>query len=48
MPSVIASTPDNAPRLIGPYSHIARVGNFLTSLLQRGIASAIQGIGLKL
>jgi 2-iminobutanoate/2-iminopropanoate deaminase len=30
MPSVITSTPDNAPRPIGPYSHIARVGNFLT------------------
>jgi 2-iminobutanoate/2-iminopropanoate deaminase len=30
MPSVITSTPDNAPRPIGPYSHIARVGDFLT------------------
>lgn len=30
MPDVITSTPDNAPRPIGPYSHIARVGNFLT------------------
>jgi len=30
MPSVITNTSDNAPRPIGPYSHIARVGNFLT------------------
>jgi 2-iminobutanoate/2-iminopropanoate deaminase len=30
MPIVITNTPDSAPRPIGPYSHIARVGNFLT------------------
>jgi 2-iminobutanoate/2-iminopropanoate deaminase len=30
MPNVVTSTPDTAPRPIGPYSHIARVGNFLT------------------
>ena len=30
MPKVVTSTPTNAPRPIGPYSHIARVGNFLT------------------
>jgi 2-iminobutanoate/2-iminopropanoate deaminase len=30
MPDVITSTPENAPRPLGPYSHIARVGNFLT------------------
>jgi 2-iminobutanoate/2-iminopropanoate deaminase len=30
MPNVISSTPDNAPQPIGPYSHIARVGDFLT------------------
>jgi 2-iminobutanoate/2-iminopropanoate deaminase len=30
MPDVKTSTPHNVPRPIGPYSHIARVGNFLT------------------
>lgn len=30
MPDVKTSTPENAPIPIGPYSHIARVGNFIT------------------
>ncbi len=30
MPTVITSTPANAPVPIGPYSHIARVGTFIT------------------
>ncbi len=30
MPNVVTSTPKNAPAPIGPYSHIARVGSFIT------------------
>jgi 2-iminobutanoate/2-iminopropanoate deaminase len=30
MPDVLASTPASAPVPIGPYSHIARVGTFIT------------------
>ena len=30
MPSVETSTPPNTPAPIGPYNHIARVGNFVT------------------
>ena len=30
MPSVETSTPPNTPAPIGPYSHIARVGTFIT------------------
>jgi 2-iminobutanoate/2-iminopropanoate deaminase len=30
MPDVTTSTPKNAPAPIGPYSHIAQVGNFIT------------------
>ena len=30
MPSVKTSTPPNTPAPIGPYSHIARVGTFIT------------------
>ena len=30
MPSVETSTPPNTPPPIGPYSHIARVGTFIT------------------
>ena len=30
MPEVITSTPENAPAPIGPYSHIAQVGTFIT------------------
>jgi 2-iminobutanoate/2-iminopropanoate deaminase len=30
MPNVMASTPANAPIPLGPYSHIARVGSFIT------------------
>ena len=30
MPSVETSTPPNTPVPIGPYNHIARVGNFVT------------------
>lgn len=30
MPNVTTSTPDNAPIPIGPYSHIAKVGTFIS------------------
>jgi 2-iminobutanoate/2-iminopropanoate deaminase len=30
MPNVITSTPEGAPVPIGPYSHIAKVGTFIT------------------
>jgi len=30
MPNVITSTPANAPIPIGPYSHVAKVGTFIT------------------
>lgn len=30
MPSVETSTPPNTPAPIGPYSHVARVGTFIT------------------
>jgi 2-iminobutanoate/2-iminopropanoate deaminase len=42
MPSVTTSTPDNAPRPIGPHSHIARVGDLLTI---GGIAGVDQSTG---
>ena len=30
MPDVVTNTPTDAPAPIGPYNHIARVGNFIT------------------
>lgn len=30
MPSVVTSTPPHTPQPIGPYSHIAQVGTFIT------------------
>ena len=30
MPDVVTITPKNAPTPIGPYSHIAKVGTFIT------------------
>jgi 2-iminobutanoate/2-iminopropanoate deaminase len=30
MPEVETSTPPNTPQPIGPYSHVAKVGSFVT------------------
>jgi 2-iminobutanoate/2-iminopropanoate deaminase len=44
MPEVTTTTPTNTPAPIGPYSHVARVGQFITIGGTAGVDPATSGL----